>query len=87
MFGCAPDVLVGIAEELNKETHHQVGLSIICTDTASKIWYCISETESNRLKELPPSCETISITGISETVYTGILNGDSIIYSNNPCRQ
>ena len=52
MFGCDPSNVVDLAIELNKEKHHQVGLSEFCTDTASKIWYCISETESNRLKEL-----------------------------------
>ena len=85
MFSCgALDIHLtnALIEAFKKKKNYQVGLSMICSDNATKIWYCVSKDEYDRLKEIPQSCETITITGINEVSYSGILGSDSFIHSN-----
>ena len=86
MFSCSSvlDTLSNdlIREAFKKKKNYQVGLNMICSNNATKIWYCVSKDEYDRLKEIPQSCETITITGINEVSYSGILGSDSFIHSN-----
>lgn len=78
--------LIGqIGNELLEEKNYQVGLSEGCSDSAFKIWYCISKDEYDRLIAIPQSCETILITTINANKYSGIINSDSLLYGEQRC--
>ncbi len=83
MVNWSPEEIKSLAEALTKD--YQVGLREFCSDETSRTWYCVSINEYNRLKELPQSCETISITTISGTLIEGVISNDSFRHSTHNC--
>ena len=57
MFNCTAEDIASIGSELTKDEKYQVGLSTVCSDNSTKIWYCISRTEYDRLTALSRSCD------------------------------
>ena len=80
VFSCSPEEIKSFADGLKKD--YQVGLRMFCTDALPRSWYCVSENEYDRVKGLPESCETITITGINGVSYSGILGSESFVHSS-----
>ena len=85
MFSCDAESIASIGQELTRDRTYQVGLCTLCDDYGNITWYCVSETEYNTLKGLPKSCEIISITSSSGSMYSGIINSDSFRLDESPC--
>jgi hypothetical protein len=86
MLSCDAESIASLGNELLSEKNYMVGLTGVCSETGfGKIWYCITKNEYDRLKELPISCENISITTINENVYRGFLSSDSLFYGEGRC--
>ena len=85
MFGCDAESIASIGQELTRNRTHQVGLCTLCDDYGNITWYCVSETEYNKLKGLPKTCEVISITSLNGNEHSGIINSDSFRFIESPC--
>ena len=85
MFSCDAESIASIGQELTRNRTYQVGLCTLCDDYGNITWYCVSETEYNNLKGLPKSCEVISITSLSGTMHSGIINSNSFRFVESPC--
>lgn len=86
ILGCDAENIADIGNQLTKDEKYQVGLSTVCSDNATKTWYCISRTEYDRLLQLERSCDVITITSSSDNNYAGIISSDySFRKSENAC--
>lgn len=87
ILSCDADSISSLANELiiDSNRNYQVGLCALCDDYSNINWYCLSKTEYNRLKELPKSCEVVTITSSSGNKYSGIINSNSLKYTESSC--
>lgn len=85
MFSCDAESIASIGQELTRDRTYQVGLCTLCDDYGNITWYCVSQSEYNKLKGLPKSCEVTSITSISGSMHSGIINTESFRLAESPC--
>jgi len=86
MISCDAEDIVALAEDLTEQKKYKVGLSILCDNNSSVIWYCINKTEYSRLLALPTSCDVISITSSNGNEYTGVLNDNRLAHTIGTCK-
>lgn len=86
MISCEAEDIVALAKDLTEQKKYKVGLSSICNNNSSMIWYCINKTEYSRLLALPESCNVISITSSSGNIYTGVLNNNRLVHTIGTCK-
>lgn len=86
MTSCDAEDISAFAKDLTEQKRYKVGLSTLCNNNSSVIWYCINKTEYNRLLALPASCDIISITSSSGNKYSGILNNNNLAHIIGTCK-
>lgn len=86
MTSCDAEGIASLGQDLTEQKKYKVGLSTLCNNNSSVIWYCINKTEYNRLLALSESCDVISITSSSGNKYSGILNNNRLVHAIGTCK-